>query len=49
VALLINFSNNTSTFEKPLYPRPIIVQTVVADEPALGRSPVTKERITSKE
>ena len=48
VALLINFSNNTSAFEKGHYPRPIIVQTVMADEPAPGRSPVTKDASPAK-
>jgi len=49
VALLINFSNNASTFEKGHYPRPIIVRTVMADEPAPRRPPVTKDASSAKD
>jgi hypothetical protein len=42
VALLIGFSNNNSSFEKGHLPRPIIVQTVPADE-AAWRSPAPKD------
>ena len=43
VTLLINFSNNNSSFEKGHYPHPIIGQTIAADATAPWRSPVTKE------
>jgi hypothetical protein len=49
VALLINFSNSNSAFEKGHLPRPIIVQTVTADETAPWRSPVTKEASAAKD
>jgi len=42
VALLIGFSNNNSSFEKGNLPRPIIVQTVTADEAAPWRSTAPK-------
>jgi hypothetical protein len=44
VALLIGFSNNNSSFEKGHLPRPIIVQTVTADEATPWRSPASKEQ-----
>jgi hypothetical protein len=49
VALLINYSNNTSAFEKGHFTRPTIIQTVRADEPAPSRTPVTKEASPAKD
>jgi hypothetical protein len=48
VALLIGFSNNNSSFEKGNLPRPIIVQTVRADEAAPWRSPAPKDASQAK-
>ena len=48
MALLIGFSNNNSSFEKGHLPRPIIVQTVPADETAPWRSPAPKDGSQAK-
>jgi hypothetical protein len=48
VALLVNFSNNNSVFEKADLPRSIIVQTVTADETPPWRSSDTREATPAK-
>jgi hypothetical protein len=48
VAVLINFSNNNSVFEKGHLPGPIIVQTVSADETPPPHSPVAKDASPAK-
>ena len=49
VALLINFSGNTSFLERGHYPRPIIVQSIAADGTAPWRSSTAKEASPAKD
>jgi len=49
VALLINFSNGSSAFEKGHLSHPIIVQIVTANESPPWRSPVAKEASAAKD
>jgi hypothetical protein len=48
MALLIGFFNNNSSFERGHLPRPIIAQTVPADETAPWRSPAPKDASQAK-
>jgi hypothetical protein len=47
VGLLIGFSNNNSSFEKGHIPRPVIVQTVTADDAAPWRKDVAQAKNVS--